>query len=202
MLNTMPRTRTQMWLSRGAIAVLVVLFILLKTIDFGKVTSVTRGDVTVYSALPFPSVLFGVLGIIVCVLAVVYWMQNVWFYRACSVVLFIISAWMLVNVPTGINHRVTVTPEYFFHRIGSWYSPVEARVEFKSLAYLSIDEAKRTRNKRKTYELRCITNLGEKIIIPVHDLMKKALPEILKRAAARGVVFGEGPNGRVIPSDI
>jgi hypothetical protein len=191
-----------MWLSRGAIAVLVVLLILLKTVDIGKVTSVTRGDVTVYSAPPFVSILFGVLGIIICVLAVVYWMQNVWFHRAVSVVLFIISAWMLFNVPTGINHRVTVTPEYFFHRIGSWYSPVEAQVEFKSLAYVSIDETKRARNQRKAYELRCFTKRADEIIIPVHDLMKKALPEILKRAAAHDVVFGEGPDGRVIPLDI
>ena len=202
MLNTMPRNRTQMWLARGVIAAAVVFIVLLKTVGIGNVTSVARGDVTVYSAPPFGSILFGFMGILSCVVAVVYWMQKGWFYRGVCVALSVISLWIFFNAPTGLNHRVVVTPEYFFHRVGSWYSPIETKVDFKSLAYVSIDEAERTRNQRKTYELRCITERGNKISIPIYDMMKKALPEILKRAAEHEVVFGDSPDGRVIPSDL
>ena len=203
MLNMMPRNRTQMWLSRGAIAVLIILLVLLKTVGLADVTSVTRGNMTVYSAPPFVSILSGIIGIVVCVAAVVYWMQRGIFCRGVSVALFVISTWVLFNAPTGINHRVVVTPEYFFHRVGSWYSPVETRVDFKSLVYVSIGEAKRASKDRKSYELRCTKDGGaDTIRIPVYDLMKKALPEILKRAAEHDVVIGEGSDGRVIPSGI
>jgi len=191
-----------MWLSRGAVAAGVVMLIVLKTVGIANVTSRTHGDTTVYSVPLLGPVFFGALGIIACVLAIVYWMQQGWFYRGVSVALFGISIFVLFNAPTGINHRVVVTPEYFFHRVGSWYSPVETKVDFKSLAYVSIREEKRARNERKTYELRCITKEGAETSVPLYDMMKKALPEILKRAADHEVVIGESPDGRVIRSDL
>lgn len=203
MLTNMPANRTQMWLSRGAIAVLVLLLILLNTVGMGSVTSVKQGDITVHSGSPLGPIFFGALGIITCVLAAVYWTQQSRFYRAVSVALGAMSLYIFFNAPSGINHRVVVAPGYFFHRVGSWYSPIETKVDFDSVVYMTVDEAQRDRNRRKTYELHCIAKKGTNAVrIPIYDLMKKALPEILERAAQRDIIVGERPDGRVIPSDI
>jgi hypothetical protein len=203
MLNTIPANRTQIWLARTAVAALILLFILLKTVGYGSVTSVTRGDVTTYSAPPFISIFSGSLGILTLVAAVVYWMRQGWFYRAVSVSLFMISIYVLFNAPTGINHRVMVTPDYFFDRRGSWYSPVETRVDFKSIVYIGIGERLRSKNKRKTYELICLRKGGgDAIRIPIYDMMKEAVPEILKRASENNISIVPRPEGGTIPSDL
>jgi len=134
---------------------------------------------------------------------VVYWMRQRGFYRAVSVALLTISIYVLFNAPSGINHRVTVTPDYFFHRVGSWYSPVETRVDFKSIVCIGIGETLRSKNKRRTYELICLRKGGgDAIRIPINDMMKKAVPEILKRAAENNISIVPRPEGGTIPSDL
>jgi len=203
MTPEMPATRTQMWLARGAIVVCVVLLILLKTIGFGGVTSIKDGSATIYSGSPIGSVMFGVMGIIVCVLAVVFWMQPGRLFTFFSVVLFLLAIYVFVNVPNGLNHRVVVTPDSFSRRSGSWYSPVEHRVDFDTVLYLQLAETEPTRNGRTNYELQCFTKPdGDIIAVPVFDMMKKALPEIYRSAAAHDIVVGENADGWQIPPDL
>jgi hypothetical protein len=193
MLTLTPRIRTPMWLARGGVGLaLLILLLILGFPGIAEVKSVTVGDVTTYAAPPFASVIFGVVGLITFVLAMAYWMQGGWSCRGVSIVLAAISLYVFFNAPTGLNHRLVVTPDYFFQRIGAWYAPVETRVDFNSLVYLTIAETKPDQG-RKNYELRANKKeTGEPLRIPMSDMLKKAMPEILKRAAERDVPIGDG----------
>ena len=116
-------------------------------------------------------------------------------------VLAALSLYAFFNTPTGFNHCAVVAPNYFFQRIGSWYAPVETKVDFDSLMYITLAEAKPDKSGRKTYELRCVNKKADETRIAINDFMKKALPEILKRAAEHNVLIGDGADGRVIALD-
>lgn len=52
----------------------------------------------------------------------------------------------------------------------------------------------------KHYELVAIAgNDGVMTRVPIYDMMRKALPQIIEKARARGVVIGESENGADIP---
>src|ERR1700732_2377155 len=135
-----PANPTQMWLARGAIALLVGLLVLLKWSGLEAVTSTSDGDATVYSGFPLSSVIFGGMGAVVFILSVVFWMQPGRFYTLISLGLFLMAIFILFNAPTGLDHRVVVTPAYFYHRIGSWYRPTEGKVYFDSLVYITVGQ--------------------------------------------------------------
>jgi hypothetical protein len=191
-----------MWLARGGVGLALIGLLVINVPGIAEIRSTRAGDITTYSAPPFGSVIFGLIGIVTAVLGVAYWMQRGLFYRAVSIVLAAISVYVFFNTPTGLNHRLVVTPDYFFQRIGSWYAPVETKVDFNSLMYLTVAETKQDRG-RKTYELRGNKKgTGEPIRIPINDMMKKAVPEILKRAAQHEVLIGDGADGRVIALEL
>lgn len=191
-MSVVPSSRKQVWLARGVLLVLAALFLFLKLSKFEISRSEIQGT-TVYSPpFVFP-IIFGVLGIAVGAMAVVFWMQGR-IYRILAPVLALLSLFVLFNTPTGMNHSLIVTPHSFELRIGSWYSPVDTKVEFASLAYLSVDEAK-----AGDYELRALTRTGNKISVPICDLLKRALPDVLERAARHDVVIGDNADGWQIP---
>jgi hypothetical protein len=187
-----------MWLARGGVGLaLLMLLLILCVPGIAEVRSVKPGDgTTIYTTPPFAPLIFGVLGIVTSVLAIVYWMQRGWLYRGVSMALGAVSVFIFFNTPTGLNHRLVVTPDYFFQRIGSWYAPVETRVDFNSLIYLTIAETKPSRG-RKSYELRANKKeAGEPIRVPISDMLKEAMPEILERAGQHQIVVG---NSQGIP---
>jgi hypothetical protein len=190
-----------MWLARGVVGVAVIMLIVLNIPGIADVRLIKTGDVTTYSAPLFGPIIFGVLGSVVGVVAVVYWMQRGWVHRGASMVLAALALYVLFNTPTGFNHQLVVTPDYFLQRIGSWYAPVETKVDFNSLMYVSVMEIKPDKKGRKAYDLRCIRKGGESVRVPVSDMIKKALPEILKRAAEHNVLIGDAADGRVIALD-
>ena len=199
----MPVNRTQMWLARGTILVCIVMVIILRTVDSTSVSSVRDGDTTVYSDSALGSVYFGVAGIVTAVMGIVFWMQRSALYRLFSVCLFPMAIFMFLNVPTGLNHCVIVTPDDFYHRVGAWYAPEETKVSFDSLKYMVVNLKETDRSGNRNYELLCVTREGDETIrIPVHVLMNKALREILERAAQRGVFIDENEEGWQIPPDI
>jgi hypothetical protein len=183
-----------MWLARGALAALVPLLLILKLWAF-RVSAVSTGTTTVYSSPPLLPIISGAFGIVIGIGAVVFWMQPGLFFRLVAVALAFLALSALFNAPTGLNHRLVVTPDYFHLRLGPWYAPVDTQVEFGSLAYVAL---RRTRD--GAYELQAFTNGGSRVSVPVCDIMRKALPEILQRAAQRSVVIGEGADGLQIPA--
>ena len=193
MIARVPSTRKQVWLARGVLLVLAALFLTLKFSNF-EVSRVEAEGTTVYSPpLLFP-IISAVLGILVGAAAVVFWMQGR-ISRIFAPVLALLSLWVLFNAPTGMNHRLIVTPHSFDPRLGSWYSPVDTKVEFASLVYLIVDSAK-----AGGYELRAVTKSGNQNSVPMCDLLKQALPDVLQAAARQNVVIGEGADGLQIPA--
>jgi hypothetical protein len=123
------------------------------------------------------------------------------YYRLKSIVSGGFAILILYIAPTSCKHRLIVTPDYFSHRVGSWYSPVETRINFDSMQHFSIapfnDEG------RREYELRCYSkNGGDPVRIPIYDMMNKALPEIFDKATQRGVIVPEKRKGQQIPAEL
>ncbi|MFO1513545.1 MAG: hypothetical protein U1F83_11615 [Verrucomicrobiota bacterium] len=202
MITQLQLSQRQMWVARGAIAVLLAMAALTMVFGPGAVKVVKDGDTTIYSGSLLPSVTSAVLGMMTCLVGLFYWRQTALFFRTVAVVLFVISALCLFNAPTGLAHRVVVTPEYFSHRIGSWYSPVEARIEFSSVLYMAVELKKSDHDSGRLYELVCLKKPDNKPDrVPLHDLMKKALPEIFERARKLNIFIGDSPDGHPIPSD-
>jgi len=182
-----------MWLARGAIFTLLVTLPVL--LLFGpRISTVTDGNSIVYSpSLVLPVISFA-FAVIIGVGAVVFWMQPRGFSRSIAAALALVALYVLFNAPTGLNHRLVVTPHSFDLRIGSWYAPQNTKLDFTSLHYLSVDQLK-----DGGYEINAITREGTQTSIPVNDLLKKALPEILRGAAQSGVVIGDSAEDFQIP---
>lgn len=192
MTGALPSSRKQMWLARGALMVLVVLLLILKLSKI-EISRAESGGAAVFSPPLLLPIISAVLGVLVGAVAVVFWMQGR-IYRVLAPVMALLSLYVLFNAPTGMNHHMIVTPDSFDLRIGSWYSPIDTKVEFASIAYMIVDDAK-----AGGYELRAFTKSGEQISVPMCDLLKQALPDILRGAARHSVVIGEGADGLQIP---
>jgi hypothetical protein len=203
MTSQMPITRTQMLLARGGILGCVLMVVFLNIFGLGSVKSIREGDATIYTGSSMNSVLMGILGILTAIIAIVFWLQRSPLFTLFSVLLFGSSIFVFINVPSGFNHCLVVTPDTFDHRIGVWYSPIEHHIEFADVLFLQIAESEPVRNNRKYYELQCFMKPDGKIIaVPISDLMRAALPEIFRRAVAREIMIGEGDDGLQIPTQL
>lgn len=193
MTAAVPSSRKQVWLARGVIILAVLLFLILKA---SKV-DISRAEIngaTLYTPPLLLPIISAVLGIMVGAVAVVFWMQGR-IYRVLARVMAVLSAYVLFNAPTGLNHRLIITTNSFDLRVGSWFSPLDTKVKFASLAYMSVDVSK-----SGGYELRALTKSGEEISVPMCDLVKQALPDVLREAARHNVVIGESADGVQIPA--
>lgn len=178
-----------MWLARGVVLALVALVVALKTVDVAAVKSVSDGQRTVYSGSHLLSIFFGCLGLLIFVVGIFYWTYPSRFYKAIGMFLFLMSLLMLVVAPTGLNHCAIVTADGCFDRVGFWFAPIERTVDFNALSYIDLKEGDSARNDRRNYVLRYYPKAGNDVItIPLDDNLTKALPEILRNAAKRGVI--------------
>ncbi|HXF10887.1 MAG TPA: hypothetical protein VN625_08890 [Desulfuromonadaceae bacterium] len=163
------------------------------------------GDTTTYTSaasLLF-AVEFGLFGFICCILGFFYGTQRSIFFRLVGTVIFSVGLYSFFNAPTGLNHSVVVTSDYFSKRIGPWYSPMDTTIIFKSVKYMDIEENKTADHGHLRYELRCNMETDPKEVrIEINDLLKAAVPEIYRRAAEHNVFIGDSPDGRLIPSDL
>src|SRR5579864_5053528 len=179
-------SRTQKIVSRVIIALLLLGVLAMPLFNLGHVDIAKAGDITTYtsSASLFFSIQFAFLGLAACVVGVFYARQRHGFFRFVGVAVFATGLFCLLNSPTGLNHQLVVTPDYFFQRIGSWYLPKETKVEFKKVKYMSIDESDTGGSNQRRYDLRCETGpKTDEVRIEINDLLKAALPEIYRRAA-------------------
>jgi hypothetical protein len=199
-------SRKQIIISRIVIVCLLLGILAIPCLLYFAHSKVVKtGDTTTYTTplSLFLSIEFGFLGLVACILGTFYGRQRHIFFRIVGVVIFLMGLFCLFNAPTGLNHKVIVTPDYFSQRIGSWYSPVETKFEFKTVKYMDIDENDVAGNKGLKYVLRCEgNNQADAVRIEINDLLKAALPEIYRRAAERNVFIGDSPDGRPIPSDL
>ena len=193
MVGAVPSSRKQMWLARVALVVLAVLFLIL-TLSKIEISRAEADVATVYSPPLILPIISAVLGILIGAGAVVFWMQGR-IYRVLAPMMALLSLYVLFNAPTGMNHHMVVTPDSFDLRIGSWYSPTDTKVEFASLAYIIVADAK-----GGGYELRAFTKTGKEISVPMCDLLKQALPDVLRGAARHSIVIGEGADGLQVPA--
>jgi hypothetical protein len=191
-----------MWLARGAMAVCGVLIVVLKVFGFGSVSSVNDGHQTVCSAPPLGPVLFGVFGLVICTLALIFWMQPGRFFTLVSLILFLLAIFAFIEAPDALAHRVCVTPDGFSDRSGAWYRVEEIRVDFDSLSTMAVGTRETDGPGEQTQELRCFPRGGgETIRVPIFDMMKKALPEILQNAARHHVFIIKNVDGPQLPAD-
>jgi hypothetical protein len=196
MLPFVPRSKTQMWLARAAILSVLLLLIALKLSSF-QVLSVQSGPTVIYSSPRNLPIICGLFGLVVAVVAVVFWMQHAILFRVISVFIGLMALYILLISPTGLNHRLTLSPESLQLRLGYWFSPADTAVDFSTLAYLSVDKSN-----DGDYEITGLTKDAREVIVPMCDMVKAALPEILHRAAQKGAIIGEGPDGLQIPATL
>ncbi len=194
MIRTMFIKRKQIWLARGAAAVLVIQIILLLLSDI-QVSMVKTENTTRY-ALPLTLLSsICVLGITTGILAAFYWMQRKFLFRVIALVLSPLTLFIFFHIPTVFNQYITITQESFHQRSGPWYAPDDIEIPFDSLIYLVVKDGNES-----NYELHAFLKGGNKLSIPIDNLMKKALPEVLTRAEQHDIVLGLGADGLPIPA--
>ncbi len=89
-----------------------------------------------------------------------------------------------------MNHCVIVTADRCFDRVGLWFAPRERTVAFNALSYIDLKEADLGRSDHRNYVLGCYPKTGQDVItVPLDDNLIKALPEIFRNAAKRGVII-------------
>lgn len=186
----MSGSRIQVWLARGAIAGALLLLVFV-SFPSGPVTSIRDGNDTVYSQSAVRSVfLTAALGGLTWIGAIVFWIQPAAVFRLGAIVLGSLGTLAILNAPTGLNHRLTVSQNRFTQRIGAWYSPEETTIAFETLSRLAIHESQ----KNKSRILHCYPKDGGRATeLPINDLLQAALPQIMLRAAQHNVaVLGQG----------
>jgi len=191
------------WLLWAAFAACVLLVIVGNVVEVGVKVSKNR-DVTVYSGPISLLIMMIVLGVMICTLAAVCWLKAGPLNRALSRILFLMAfLFLFLTVPSLLSNSLVVTPDFFLNRTGVWFWPAETKVEFNTIAHMTIQEAEQRGRNESEYELQCFKKLsGEKVCIRINDPMKRALPEIFRNAAQRGVVIGESSEGGEIPPDL
>lgn len=184
-----------MWISRGIIAAAIVLFLIFNILGPGDIPSKKEGNATIYYMPPFLPISIIMLGIIIGICSIVFFMQPGLFFKIVGIVLIVLSAFTLLNAPAIFFNRLVVTPDYLYDRTGSLFSPKITKIDFDSVSYITYAESGENKRKRPGYELQFfIKPDGELIRVPLNSLTKKALPEILDKAAQKDVVIDEDIN--------
>jgi hypothetical protein len=198
--NPIPVHPIQVRLARIVIVVLVVMVVALRFSGTPTVSVVTKGDSTVYMSDSSFNLFFIILPVITGITAFVYALQP-GVYRLFATVLIAITAWLAYtafNIDTS-NHNVTVTPTGFTREVGTKSRPIRHSIDFTTTAYLYIDQAPGDRGPK--YELVANASAdGAETRVPIFDLMRSALPQILETAGKNNVMIGESADGSVIPA--
>ena len=107
--------------------------------------------------------------------------------------MFILSPVLGILVfPNMILDGVKVDSDHFEARYGFWFSPSKPNVRFDDLVELRhVTWQERGRRGRKTtkHKLLCIHKGGVKESVSLGDLLRRAEPDIVARAEAKGVAI-------------
>ena len=196
-IRTIP---VQVWLAR--IVCIGVIVMLVGVVAFGGVTisAVNKDDSTIYTAESNRSFIFIALSALVGILAVVYSLRP-GVFRLVGIVLGLITCW-LAYTATAIetsNHHVTVSPTKIIREVGTRAKPIRHEIDFTRTTFLAVEQV--SRNGGPEYELvASATANGTETRIPIYDLMRAALPQIMENAAKQGAVIGESEDGLQIPT--
>jgi hypothetical protein len=116
--------------------------------------------------------------------------RSVWL----SFVLLILAPVLLVMVaPATFVDKVVVDGQHFECRYGFWWAPSQHNVRFADLREIRLAETVSINRggKQYHYTLHCFQKAGGEEKVPVGDLMKQALDDILSQARAAGVPLSE-----------
>lgn len=181
--NSPNRVHPVIWLIRAGLIWVFVLLGLVTMLGFDHATIETQGDTTLYKANDTLFLIcFYSLGLFACTVAVGFWLAR-GVYRLMSIPFFIgIVGMMGYFTYQGFgNHYVSVSPTTVISQVGSTRNPVRHQLDLTQVMAMQIIET--TRDKRPHFELVAYTKPnGDEILIPVHSLMKRALPEIIAKA--------------------
>jgi hypothetical protein len=198
--NPVPIRPIQVRLARIGIIGAVAVIIYLQVFGGASVSVETKGDSSVYTSNSSLGFAFFVFPVLTAILAIVYALQP-GVYRVFGVALGLVAAWLAYSAVTKdtSNHNVTVTPTDISCEVGTKANPVRHEIDFTTTAYLFIDQLPSDRGSK--YELVAnATNGGAETRIPIFDLMRAALPQIIENASKNNVVVGETEDGFVIPA--
>ena len=199
--NVIPRHPIQIWISRVVIGVLLVMIIALQFSGRPKIDTVVNGDTTVYTSdSSLFNVFFMIMPMITGVIAFVFFLQR-GVFRFFSAALVAITVWLAYTAFTmdTSNHNVTVTPTSMTREVGTKSDPIQHRIDFTKTAYLYIDEVPGTRGPNYELVANAATD-GTETRVPIFDMMRVALPEIIETAGNNNVVIGDSVDGSVIPA--
>lgn len=110
-------------------------------------------------------------------------------FRLGFVIMILAPVVLLIAAPAMYNDRVLIDDQHFEARYGFWFNPTEHNIRFMDLSkiqYVSVHRGGRRGGTK--YELHCINKSGNDTVVAAGDLLRNAVPEILARAAASGVV--------------
>jgi len=200
--NLVPVRPIQVRLARIGIIGAVVLLICLQFFGGASVSVETKGDSSIYTSDSSLGVVFLVFPVLTAILAIVYALQP-GIYRVFGVALGLVTVWLAyiaITMDTS-NHNVTITPTGVSCEVGTKANPIRHQIDFTTTAYLFIDQLPGDRGSR--YEL--VANAadgGAETRIPIFDVMRAALPQIIENASKNNVVVGETEDGFVIPAEL
>jgi len=176
------------------------MFVVLQFSGSPTINVVTDGDLVVYTSESSFGWFWCILPIVTGIATLVYALQR-GIFRVFAVALLAITAWLIytaIAMDTS-NHNVTITPSSFTREVGTKSDPIRHQIDFPKTAYLHIDEVPGTRG--PNYEL--VANAavdGKETRVPIFDMMRVALPEIIETASNNGVLIGDSVDGSVIPT--
>ena len=98
------------------------------------------------------------------------------------------------------RHHVKVSPSGVVREVGTKTNPIRHEIQFATTSALYVERVPGDSGSR--YELVAIAAGGTQTRIPISDMMRAALPQILETAARHGVLIGESENGEVIPAKL
>ncbi len=100
------------------------------------------------------------------------------------------------------RHHVKVSPSGVVREVGTKTNPIRHEIQFATTSALYVEHIPGDSGSR--YELVAIAAGGTRNTrIPISDMMRAALPQILEETAARhGVLIGESEDGEVIPAKL
>ena len=198
--NPIPVRSMQIYLARIVIGALLVMFVVLQFSGSPTIESVTQGESTVHASSASFGWTFGVLSVMTGIAAFVYGLQP-GIFRLYAVVLLAITGGLVyaaLFLDTS-NHHVTVTPTSVTWEVGTKSNPSRQQIDFKKTAYLYIDEVSGPHGPNYGLVANAATD-GRETRVPIFDLMKSALPQIIENASNNNVVIGETIDGLAIPT--
>ncbi|HEV3122812.1 MAG TPA: hypothetical protein VGY53_12950 [Isosphaeraceae bacterium] len=204
----MPSSRRQMWLARiGMGLALLVIVLMFLTTRLDPVHRTVQGQTTIFTTAPWHSIVFLTPTLPMVFMTAVFWMQPGRIYKLFAVIVAGMAVWLIVVMaPLPSIHRAVLTPDGFALTIGAWYAPEHYLIRFDDVAFADIeDDPSDTSERTRHYVLHCDLKRPRQkrpVLIPICDLVKPALPQIISELKTHSVILGEPDTGLHVPPEL